>query len=990
MSGKKKAGGAKGKANSAKDAADDDWDILEAEIQANAAAAPAVEIPPPAPPIEKEEDEEEEDDDADAAGGAKKDKKKKKKKGKKEAPATTTAAPTSAAAKAILLRRQQQEAEEARVRKLEEEEAERIRVEEETRAAEEKAIEEEKERKRKAKQDKMEAQKAAGTYMTKAEKEKAKKQQARLEAMKAAGMTLPTGDAAGASAAKPSDMFKNNKKKNAATKAAATATTNTSVSADATGEKEGSQAVAPGAAAATTTSPVEIKGGKEDGDDPKKEEAAAASVAAASAEGEEEDDDVADDWDADSGDDEWETKLTLKVGERKEAASADVEDQLEVEKRKEQEKLRVLGIERAKRDEELRKKKEEEDRLQAELEAKDREAAMRKENSRRARVQREKDALAARSIECLRAPISCIMGHVDTGKTSLLDKIRHTNVQEGEAGGITQQIGVTQFAKETLATQTQCLQKANPFEIVIPGLLVIDTPGHESFTNLRSRGSSLCDIAILVIDLMHTLEQQTIESINLLKKNRTPFIVALNKVDRCYGWKSTPNGPIRESLEAQDENCVLEFKDRTTQAITALMEQGLNAKLYWENDDLAHTVSLVPTSAVTGEGVPDLLMMLVTLTQQRLTEQLMYVESLQCTVLEVKVIEGLGQTVDVVLVNGTLKEGDTIVLSTMGGPVVTTIRALLTPPPSREMRIKSEYVHHQSISGSIGVKIVAPDIGRVIAGTSVLVVAPEDDLADVMEDVQSDISALETDERGVIVHASTLGALEALLQFLRRECDPPIPVSHFNIGPIHKKDVMRANIMNDRNMPEFATILAFDTTVDAEAREMAEESNVRIFSAEIIYHLFDQFTNFMNGLRELRKQEAQDVVVFPCVLKILPQHIFNKKDPIVLGVEVVEGTLRLNTPIHIPQLQLDVGRITRIENNHKEVTSAKQSTQVSVRIENSSNPTLYYGRQFDHSHTLYSKISRPSIDALKEFFAKEMTKDDWKLVVKLKGVFGIA
>eukprot|EP00600_Ochromonadales_sp_CCMP1393_P001143 CAMPEP_0174990070 /NCGR_PEP_ID=MMETSP0004_2-20121128/21099_1 /TAXON_ID=420556 /ORGANISM="Ochromonas sp., Strain CCMP1393" /LENGTH=1009 /DNA_ID=CAMNT_0016243601 /DNA_START=13 /DNA_END=3044 /DNA_ORIENTATION=+ len=1009
MSGKKKAGGAKGKANSAKDAADDDWDILEAEIQANAAAAPAVEIPPPAPPIEKEEDEEEEDDDADAAGGAKKDKKKKKKKGKKEAPATTTAAPTSAAAKAILLRRQQQEAEEARVRKLEEEEAERIRVEEETRAAEEKAIEEEKERKRKAKQDKMEAQKAAGTYMTKAEKEKAKKQQARLEAMKAAGMTLPTGDAAGASAAKPSDMFKNNKKKNAATKAAATATTNTSVSADATGEKEGSQAVAPGAAAATTTSPVEIKGGKEDGDDPKKEEAAAASVAAASAEGEEEDDDVADDWDADSGDDEWETKLTLKVGERKEAASADVEDQLEVEKRKEQEKLRVLGIERAKRDEELRKKKEEEDRLQAELEAKDREAAMRKENSRRARVQREKDALAARSIECLRAPISCIMGHVDTGKTSLLDKIRHTNVQEGEAGGRHHAADWRDAVREGDAGDADAvLAEGEPFRNSYPRPVGHRHAWSRVFYELEIRGSSLCDIAILVIDLMHTLEQQTIESINLLKKNRTPFIVALNKVDRCYGWKSTPNGPIRESLEAQDENCVLEFKDRTTQAITALMEQGLNAKLYWENDDLAHTVSLVPTSAVTGEGVPDLLMMLVTLTQQRfteqlmyvdpwvtltqqrLTEQLMYVESLQCTVLEVKVIEGLGQTVDVVLVNGTLKEGDTIVLSTMGGPVVTTIRALLTPPPSREMRIKSEYVHHQSISGSIGVKIVAPDIGRVIAGTSVLVVAPEDDLADVMEDVQSDISALETDERGVIVHASTLGALEALLQFLRRECDPPIPVSHFNIGPIHKKDVMRANIMNDRNMPEFATILAFDTTVDAEAREMAEESNVRIFSAEIIYHLFDQFTNFMNGLRELRKQEAQDVVVFPCVLKILPQHIFNKKDPIVLGVEVVEGTLRLNTPIHIPQLQLDVGRITRIENNHKEVTSAKQSTQVSVRIENSSNPTLYYGRQFDHSHTLYSKISRPSIDALKEFFAKEMTKDDWKLVVKLKGVFGIA
>ena len=275
---------------------------------------------------------------------------------------------------------------------------------------------------------------------------------------------------------------------------------------------------------------------------------------------------------------------------------------------------------------------------------------------------------------------------MDTGKTKLLDKIRHTNVQEGEAGGITQQIGATQFSKETLIQQTMSMQATMPFEIKIPGLLVIDTPGHESFTNLRSRGSSLCDIAILVIDLMHGLEPQTIESMNMLRKGRTPFIVALNKVDRCYGWKSIPDSPFRAALAAQDENCRLEFKDRASRAILALNEQGLNAKLYWENDDLAHTVSLVPTSAVTGEGVPDLIRTLITLTQDRLTEQIMYVEALQCTVLEVKVIDGFGHTIDVALVNGTLNVGDTIVVSTMEGPVVTTIKALLTPPPNREMR----------------------------------------------------------------------------------------------------------------------------------------------------------------------------------------------------------------------------------------------------------------------------------------------------------------
>lgn len=425
-----------------------------------------------------------------------------------------------------------------------------------------------------------------------------------------------------------------------------------------------------------------------------------------------------------------------------------------------------------------------------------------------------------------------------------------------------------------------------------------------------------------------------------------------------------------------------------------LMEQGLNARLYWENDDLAHTVSLVPTSAVSGEGVPDLLKMVITLTQERLVEQIMYMELLQCTVLEVKVIEGLGHTVDVVLVNGTLKEGDTIVVSTLDGPVVTNIRALLTPPPNREMRIKSEYVHHAQLSGAIGIKIVAPDIGRAIAGTPVMVVHSEDDLEDVKEDVQSDLTkvlkSLQTDNRGVTVHASTLGALEALLQFLREECKPSIPVSHISIGPIHKKDVMRANIMNEKKLPEFATILAFDVPVDAEAKEYAEELNVRIFTAEIIYHLFDQFTAYMNGLNEAKKATATEVVVFPCVLKILPQHIFNKKDPIVIGVEVQEGTLRLNTLVCIPSIGLDVGKITKIENNHKDVTSAKKGTQVAVRITNESNPTITYGRQFDDKQLLYSKINRQSIDACKEFFKDEMSKDDWMLIIKLKKIFNIS
>ena len=282
-------------------------------------------------------------------------------------------------------------------------------------------------------------------------------------------------------------------------------------------------------------------------------------------------------------------------------------------------------------------------------------------------------------------------------------------------------------------------------------------------------------------------------------------------------------------------------------------------------------------------------------------------------------------------------------------------------------------MHHESLKGAIGVKIVAPDLARVIAGTPVLVVHEEDDIEDVKEDCQSDVTAvmktLGTDSEGVMVQASTLGALEALLQFLREECKPPIPVGHVGIGPIHKKDIMRANIMNEKGTPEFATILAFDVRVDADATTMAEENHVRIFTAEIIYHLFDQFSSYMNGLREARRAEAEAVAVFPCVLKILPQHIFNKKDPIVMGVEVVDGILKLGTPLTVPSTGfVDLGKVVSIENNHKEVQLAKKGMNVAIKITNESNPTITYGRQFDHTSALYSKINRQSIDALKDFF----------------------
>ncbi|KAG0166588.1 hypothetical protein DFQ28_009957 [Apophysomyces sp. BC1034] len=628
-------------------------------------------------------------------------------------------------------------------------------------------------------------------------------------------------------------------------------------------------------------------------------------------------------------------------------------------------------------------------------------ALQKREEAVKKRAQRQQEAMAARSKDDLRSPICCILGHVDTGKTKLLDKIRQTNVQEGEAGGITQQIGATYFPRDAIEKKTAVLGEKRIDELKLPGLLIIDTPGHESFTNLRSRGSSLCNIAILVVDIMHGLEPQTLESIRLLRDRKTPFIVALNKIDRLFQWEPIADNSFQDSLAKQKASVRQEFETRVEKTLLAFAEQGLNAQLYYKNRNFAKYVSLVPTSAFTGEGIPDMLNLLVSLTQTRMSDKLMYITELECTVLEVKVIEGLGTTIDVVLVNGWLHEGDKIVVCGLNGPIVTQVRALLTPQPMRELRIKSQYVHHKSVKAALGVKISAPDLEKAIAGSRLLVCGPDDDEDYLKEEVMSDLTNLmgsvDRQGHGVWVQASTLGALEALLEFLRTS---NIPVFGINIGPVHRKDVVRAGTMVEK-APEFAVMLCFDVKVDKEAEEHADELGVKIFTADIIYHLFDRFVEYRAAMLEQKRKDQVGQAVFPCVLKMVPRAIINKKDPIIIGVDVVEGALRIGTPICVVKTNAEtntrevitLGKVTSIEQNHKTLEIVKKGQAgggVAIKIECAVYENAKtYGRHFEESDLLYSKISRQSIDVLKESFRADLSKEEWMLVAKLKGVLGV-
>ncbi|KAF7944888.1 uncharacterized protein EAE97_005521 [Botrytis byssoidea] len=835
--------------------------------------------------------------------------------------------------------------------------AEKARIEEEERreAEEEKKREEARALRKQKEKEKIEQQKREGTYLTKAQREEKLRNEMKLKQMIDAGVKVGGGEGG----EKKKVVYGNKKKGVKKNPAEIKADEERALAEAAERAKKEAERIAAEAAAKAEKEAAE-QAAKQSKEDSELEDWEAAA--------DEEDEDVKESWDADS-EEEGEKKAASSLPVRKkEREDSDSESDSEDEDSSEDEEATAREL--------------------AELKRKN-EAAERKRKAHEA-------ALAARSKDNLRSPICCILGHVDTGKTKLLDKIRQTNVQEGEAGGITQQIGATYFPVEAIRKKIAVVNRDESFDLKVPGLLVIDTPGHESFSNLRSRGSSLCNIAILVVDIMHGLEPQTLESMKLLRDRKTPFIVALNKIDRLYGWKKVDNNGFQESLALQNKGVQNEFAKRLADTKVAFAEQGFNAEVFYENKSMAKNVSLVPTSAHTGEGIPDMLKLILQLTQERMVGALMYLSEVQCTVLEVKAIEGFGMTIDVILSNGILREGDRIVVCGVDGAITTNIRALLTPAEMKELRLKSQYVHNKEVKAALGVKISAPGLEGAIAGSRLMVVGPDDDESDVEAEVESDLGALfsrvEKSGRGVTVQASTLGSLEALLDFLKVS---KIPVANVGIGPVFRRDVMNCGTMLEKQK-EYAVMLCFDVKIDKEAQQYADDQGIKIFTADIIYHLFDSFTKHMQVIAEAKKEASKLLAVFPCVLK--PVAVFNKTGPIVIGVDVVEGNLRLHTPIAAVKHNsvtgskeiVGIGRVTSIERDHKQLEKCKRGEpSVAIKIEmGSSQPT--YGRHLEESDTLYSLISRKSIDTLKEFYRDEVKKDEWALILKLKPLFDIS
>lgn len=570
----------------------------------------------------------------------------------------------------------------------------------------------------------------------------------------------------------------------------------------------------------------------------------------------------------------------------------------------------------------------------------------------------------------IRQPIVSVLGHIDTGKTLLLDKIRKSTVQAREVGGITQHIGASYFPVDTLAKICGPLLKGLKTDVQIPGLLVIDTPGHEAFANLRKRGGAVADIAILVIDVLKGFEVQTYECLDILKERKTPFLVAANKIDRIPGWKPKQGETFSASYRSQDPYVQQELDKNLYSIMGTFSRLTFRADKFNNVKDFTKTIAIVPTSATTGEGVPELLAVLIGLTQQYLRARLRTTEGpAKGTVLEVKEEPGLGITINAIIYDGILQKGDLIVVGAKEKPVVTNIRAVLLPKPLDEIRDpRDKFSSVDSVSAAAGIKIAAPNLDEALAGAPLYAVPSEDRLEEYVKMVSEEVEQIKiaTDLDGVVLKTDALGSLEAIAESLKRN---NVPIKVADVGDVSKRDVTEASVVKE-NEPLHGVILAFNVKVLPDAEEEAKTRDIPIFNHKTIYNLIDEYLQWMKKEEEARLEEEFDRLVKPAKVKFLPGYVFRKAKPAVFGVEVLAGRIKPKSTL-VKEDGRNVGEIMQIQDKGKAVSEANAGLQVAISV-----TKTIVGRHIHEGEVFYVRVPEAHAKVLLAKFQDRLTAEE--------------
>jgi len=570
----------------------------------------------------------------------------------------------------------------------------------------------------------------------------------------------------------------------------------------------------------------------------------------------------------------------------------------------------------------------------------------------------------------LRQPIVCVLGHVDSGKTSILDKIRGSAVALREVGMMTQHIGASFFPIETLKEICGFLSDTIGEKIEITGLLVIDTPGHNVFMNLRRRGGSVADLAILVIDITRGFEAQTYESLSILRDRKTPFIVAANKIDMISGWKKNSTCSFLDSYNKQNPMIQKQLDEFLYVIIGTFSRLGIKIDRFDRISDFTKTVAIIPVSAKSGEGLSELLAMLIGLAQQFMQKKLLFGQGPgKGTVLEVKEETGLGVTLNAILYEGIIKKGDTIVVAGKEKPIVTKIRTLLLPKPLDEIRDpRDKFLSVESVSAAAGIKISAPNIDRVLAGAPIYVVSGDQPSNKLIDLVSAEVEGIRivTDKIGIVLKADTLGSLEALTSELYKT---GIPIRLADIGDISKREVVEASIVRKLS-PLYGIILSFNVKTLADAEQEAMIQDVPIFQSNVVYHLLDEYRNWFEREQEALLNKEMETLILPGRIKVLQDLIFRKSKPAIFGVEVLSGHIKPKYQM-LTEMGVVVGEIFQVQDKGENVSDASTGMKVAISMK---EPTI--GRHFDEGDTLYVAVPEADTKKLLEKYRKELSLDD--------------
>lgn len=584
----------------------------------------------------------------------------------------------------------------------------------------------------------------------------------------------------------------------------------------------------------------------------------------------------------------------------------------------------------------------------------------------------------------LRQPVVVVLGHVDSGKTSLLDKIRGTAVQAREVGGITQHIGASFFPIETIKEVTGPLfARLAKAETPIPGLLVIDTPGHEIFANLRMRGGSAADIAIVVADVNKGFEAQTIESLEILKKRKVPFVVALNKVDRVAGWRAQSRF-VSEEVKKQEPSVQAMLDEKIYTVVGSLSMNGFPSEAFWRVRDFTKEIAIVPVSARTGVGIPELLSVLVGLAQQYLAKRLERHEgAARGIVLEIKEEPGLGPSANIILLDGTIRQGDSIVVAKRDSAVVTRVKALLLPKALDEMRDpRDKFKPVNEVIAAAGLKVTSPDLEGVLAGSPLFVYEKsrgDEELERLKSIVEGEVKSaiVSTQTTGVVLKCDTIGSLEAIIDLLKKD---KVPIKTADIGSITRRDVIEAAAVKESDRYQ-GVVLGFNVKILDDAEKEAQNRGVKVFNERIIYNLVRSYVDWVAYQKEHEESILFNELPPVCKFQFMKGMVFRRNDPAVFGAEVQVGRLRQKVQV-INEEGKKVGTVHQIQESGKAMEEATTNMQVAVSIK---EPTI--GRQINEGDVFYTDLNSRQAKQLIERFnhrLNEKEKEILHIVLALK------